>query len=376
MRASIVVSALLMVGASSGCQRCRSTSTSEVVVYTSVDRVFSEPVLQRFEKQSGTRLRMVFDTEETKSTGLLNRIVAEANRPSADVFWSGDPVRAQLLVRRGLVEPYMPESASDIPPDFRDEGGSWIGFSARARVFLVNTEQIHEGAEPSSILDLVDPRWRGRATIANPAFGTTTMHMAALFSLWGSQRTATFLRRLRENDVRIASSNGEVKRLVAAGEVAFGLTDTDDAAVAVREGAPVRVVYPDQDRLGTLLVPGAVVLIRDGPNPEGGRRLVEFLASREVERILAFAPCAQVPLRTGIETPEDVRLPADFRAMPVSFDRLAEVMEKIHPYLQDWAEDRAAARPPEVTPSGREPVGDGGPVSFDATTGLGADGGR
>jgi len=345
--AALVVASLVLPG----CGTCGGGEV--VVVYTSVDRVFSEPVLQRFEKQSGTRLRMVFDTEETKSTGLLNRIVAEAESPRADVFWSGDPVRAQVLVRRGAIEPYMPESAADIPADFRADDGSWIGFSARARVLLVNTDLVTDGDEPSSIQDLVDPRWRGKAAMANPAFGTTTMHLAALFHLWGSERAGTFMQQLRDNDVVIASSNGEVKWLVSAGEVAFGLTDTDDAAVALREGAPVRVVYPDQDRLGTLLVPGAVVLIRGGPNPSGGRRLVDFLASREVERLLAFAPCAQVPLRPGIETPEEVSLPADFRAMPVSFDGLAEVMEQIHPYLQDWAEGRAATTPPEVQPVAR-----------------------
>ncbi len=358
----------LMSVTAAGC-RCGDGPTDEVVIYTSVDRVFSEPVLQQFEKQNpGMRLRMVFDTEETKSTGLLNRLVAEAATPRADVFWSGDPVRAQVLVRRGLVSPYLPETAADIPADFRADDGSWIGFSARARVLLVNTDQIATEADrPTSIQDLTDPRWRGRAAIANPAFGTTTMHMAALFSLWGSVEARDFLERLRANDVRLASSNGEVKRLVAAGEVAFGLTDTDDAAVAVREGAPVHVIYPDQSGLGTLLVPGAVVLIRGGPNAEGGRRLVEFLASREVERLLAFAPCAQVPLRADVETPTNVRLPDRFRAMPVDFDRLARVMEQIHPFLQDWAEGRTST-PPVVRASGpalARPAHDAGAASVD-----------
>jgi ABC-type sugar transport system ATPase subunit len=67
------------------------------------------------------------------------------------------------------------------------------------------------------------------------------MHVAALFSAWSEDEAKAFLNALKDSEVRIASSNGEVKRLVASGEVAFGLTDTDDANEALRDGAPVRV---------------------------------------------------------------------------------------------------------------------------------------
>ena len=85
---------------------------NEVVVYTSVDQVFSEPVFRTFERETGIKVNAVFDTEETKSTGVLNRLIAEADHPQADVFWSGDPVRPFLLVKRGIAEPYLSPAAS------------------------------------------------------------------------------------------------------------------------------------------------------------------------------------------------------------------------------------------------------------------------
>ena len=111
------------------------------VVYTSFDQVFSEPVLRRFEQNTGIRVRAVYDTEETKSTGVLNRLIAEGRNPQADVFWSGDPVRPFLLVGRGLVEPYGSPQAKDIPVGFKAADGTWTGFAARARVLLVNRER-------------------------------------------------------------------------------------------------------------------------------------------------------------------------------------------------------------------------------------------
>ena len=104
----------------------------EVVPYASVDQVFSEPIFRSFEEGSGIRVRAVFDTEETKSTGVLNRIIAEERAPQADVFWSGDPARAFVLIGRGLVEPYRSPNADRISPEFRSEDGMWTGFAARA----------------------------------------------------------------------------------------------------------------------------------------------------------------------------------------------------------------------------------------------------
>ncbi len=325
----LVASALIAIAA------CKSSS-NEVVVYTSVDQVFSEPVFRAFERESGVRVRAVFDTEETKSTGVLNRLIAEADRPQADVFWSGDPVRPFLLIKRNLVERYVSPNASGLAEGLRAADGTWTGFAARARVLLVNKNKVGKEDLPKSIRDLANPRWKGQTTIANPLFGTTTMHVAALFAAWGDDATKQFMTDLKANDVRIASSNGEVKRLVVAGEVAFGLTDTDDANEAIKEGAPVEVVYPDQDGLGALVMPTTVVLIRGGPHGANGRKLVDYLLSADAERQMAES-AAHMPLRADVSTPANVRRVGDLRAMKVDYAKVAGEIERIQPWLRTWA---------------------------------------
>jgi iron(III) transport system substrate-binding protein len=313
-----------------------TSDQNQVVVYTSVDQVFSEPIFRAFEQESGVKVRAVFDTEETKSTGVLNRLISEAGQPQADVFWSGDPVRPFLLLKQGLVEPYLSPNAREIPAGLRAPDGTWTGIAARARVLLVNTAEVGAGERPNSVLDLAHPRWRGQAAIANPLYGTTTMHVAALFAFMGEDKARAFLNALKANQVRIASSNGEVKRLVVSGEVAFGLTDTDDANEALKEGASVEVVYPDQDGMGTLVMPTSVVLMRGAPHPDAGRRLVDFLLSAEVERRMAEL-AAHMPLRPGVPTPSTVRPASAIRTMNVEFRRVAEELETIQPWLRQWA---------------------------------------
>jgi iron(III) transport system substrate-binding protein len=310
---------------------CKSEPAREVVVYTSVDQVFSEPVVRAFEKQSGIEVRAVFDTEETKSTGVLNRLIAEAGAPQADVFWSGDPVRPFILIGRGLVEPYRSPAAASIPAAFRAEDGSWTGFAARARVLLVNTELVAPEEVPRSIRDLTDPKWKGRTAIANPLFGTTTMHASALFSVWGEEQAKAFFESLKANEVRIASSNGEVKRLVSSKEIAFGLTDTDDANEAIESGAKVSVIYPEQ----TLVMPTTAVVMKGGPNPANARKVIDFLLSPDAERMMAES-AAHMPIRSEVTTPAGVKKVGEVDAMPVDYRALAETMERIQPWLRSW----------------------------------------
>src|SRR5688572_18650598 len=177
---SIQICAVL---AALGPAACRSSDPTrdagrQVTVYVSTDRVFSEPVLQEYERQSGTTVNAVYDTEETKSTGLANRLLAEKDRPLADVFWSNEPVRTLILKSRGVLASYLPPNAQGIAAAFKDPEGYWTGFSARLRVIVYNTNLVTPDRVPSSIFDLADPKWKGQVAIADPRFGSTSFHVA------------------------------------------------------------------------------------------------------------------------------------------------------------------------------------------------------
>lgn len=314
-----------------------SETPDRVVVYTSVDEVFARPIAETFTRETGIRVDLVPDTEETKSTGLLNRLIAERARPQADVFWSGDPVRAAILQARGISAPYRSPHATALPARYSDDEGHWTGFSARARVLIYNTELVPDAERPTSIMDLVDPRFSDRASIANPLFGTTSMHAAALFQALGDTRAREFFEQFIANGGTIVSSNGEVRRRVAAGDFAIGLTDTDDFNVAREEGRPVAAVYADDDGLGTLIIPNAAVLIADGPNPDNARRFIDWLLRPETESALAASPAAQMPLRTGVARPEHVPDVRDITPMQVDYAALADELERLSQgFLREW----------------------------------------
>lgn len=315
------------------------TDRPEVVVYTSVDDVFARPIAEQFERDEEIQVRLVSDTEETKSTGLLNRLIAEKARPQADVFWSGDPVRAAILRARGVASPYRSPAATGLPPRFSDPEGFWTGFSARARVLVYNTTLVSPEEAPTSVLDLTDERFRGKACLANPLFGTTSMHAAALFAVLGDERARQFFEAFRRSGGRLVASNGEVRRRVANGECAVGVADTDDAAVARREGKPIQVAFPDADGMGTLIVPNCAVLIAGAPHPDEARRFIDYLLRPETEQRLAESAAAQMPVRPGVPVPADVVPLERLKPMAVDYSSLGTELEKLsRGYLEDWVD--------------------------------------
>ena len=179
---------------------------------------------------------------------------------------------------------------------------------------------------PKSIYAYVDKKWRGKGVIANPLFGTTTVWISTLFTIWGDDKAKNFMERMKENDIKISTSNGESTSLVANNEFIFSLVDSDDAINAIKQGKPVKMIFPDQEEggLGCLILPNAVVLIKGGPNPKNGKKLIDYLLSKETERKLAFANCAQIPLREDVETPSYVRKLKDIKAMSVDYEAVAK----------------------------------------------------
>lgn len=322
---------LVAVAALTGCDRPAATSTSpaaadrRVVVYASLDRQYSEPILAEFTKRTGIAVDAVYDTESTKTVGLYNRIVAEAGRPRCDVFWNNEILNTLRLKEAGLLAPSDPPSAADYAPAMRDDDGQWFGFAARARVLIVNTNLVPEQRRPRSIDALTDPAWRGKTGIAKPLFGTTATHVAVLSSELGRERLASLFAAWRANDVQILGGNRDCARLVADGQLAFALTDTDDAIEERDAGKPVEIVFPDgrDGERGTLLIPNTLAKIRSGPHPAAADRLIDYLLSPEVEERLVHGASAQIPLNAKVKATSRAVPRGGFRASAVRFEQAA-----------------------------------------------------
>ncbi len=243
---------------------------SEVVVYVAQDQVYADPILADFEAETGIHVRALYDSEAVKTVGLVNRLLAERTFPQCDVFWGNEEFHTRRLAAAGV---------------FRQTNG-WAAFGYRSRRMIINTNFLTLRQAPKSLLELTNQQWRGRVALAYPLFGTTATHFAVLRTVWGRERWEQWCRNLVANDPLVVDGNSVVARLVAKGEAWIGLTDSDDAAMVQRQGAPIAVLPMNAE---TLLIPNTVGVIRNAPHPDAAQRLFSYLLRPEVARRLVQA---------------------------------------------------------------------------------------
>lgn len=315
---------------------CWTSSGPEVAVYAALDAEFSEPILDDFAAASKINVLDNYDIESTKSVGLTNRIILERNRPRCDVFWNNEILNTLRLEREGLLDAYLSPNAADYPTDFVSPDKHWVGIGARARVLIVNNKLVPADERPTSVRDLADPKWKGKCGIAIPLFGTTATHAAVLFSELGDEQAKQFMVDVHAN-AKVLSGNKQVALEVGAGQLAWGITDTDDAIIEKDNGQDVSFVFPDQGEgePGALLIPNTICIIKGGPNPIEARKLVDHLLTPEIENRLAVGSSAQIPL--GAKATETSRalagktvrwMKVDFRAAADKWDTAAEFVRK------------------------------------------------
>ncbi|MCU0724439.1 MAG: extracellular solute-binding protein [Planctomycetes bacterium] len=313
-----------------------------VVVYSALDQVHSEPIVRQFEKDTGIRVKAVYDVEAVKTIGLVNKIVEEAGNPKCDVFWNNELVHTVRLKNKGLLAPYRSPAAEGIPAGFKDPEGYWTGFAARGRVLILNTEVMKatepdEAKWPKETRDLLDPKWKGKAVMAKPLAGTTLTHMAILWALEGPDFVKNFWTGFAAVDGRIATGNAHAMKEVAAGSFAFGYTDTDDYYKAVLDGKPVRQVFPDQDPAGevpgVIFIPNSIALVKGGPNQEMAKKFIDYVLAEKVEAALAAGPSAQIPVRKSVPRPAHVKSASEFLSLPIDWTKVAEAVEPVTTWL-------------------------------------------
>ncbi len=296
LRAILVLAAVLGLWLVSGCSKSRSP---EVVIYTSQDEVYAEPIFKDFETQTGIKVRPVYDSESVKTVGLVNRLMAESANPQCDVFWNNEEFRTRQLAAHGV---------------FRATNG-WAELGYRSRRMAVNTNLVTPDKAPRSFSDVTNEVWRGKVALAYPMFGTTSTHFLALRQHWGDAAWQAWCRALVANKPLLVDGNSVAVRLVGSGQAWVGFTDSDDIAAEQREGLPVMALPVNEL---TLFLPNTVGVVRGAPHPVEAQRFFEYLQQQSVSQRLVDAHAL-----------EGATLDANWseRGLTVDWDRLLQDLD-------------------------------------------------
>lgn len=310
----------------------------EVVLYTSSDMHITQPIIQVFTEKTGIEVRIVGDTEATKTTGLVERLIAEREKPRADVWWSNEALGSIALARDSILAPSLTKAEGDFkggwPSELRAADKTWYGFAQRARVIAYNTNRVTKANAPTKLRDLLASQYAGRIGMARPQFGTTRTHIAAIVALHGQEEARDFLTKLRDHGVRLFAGNSAVVQALSTGEIDVGLTDTDDVVAGQRNNWPVAMTFEGLDKpgvkvtglkaVGTIVIPNTVGIVRGGPHPNEALRLLNYLLSADVERALAQSDSANMPIREALA--KELKTPMPEHVADVTMEAVAEAL--------------------------------------------------
>lgn len=305
--------------------------TGNVVIYTSNN----QQSVQAVTDTAATLLPKVKISTITGGSGqLLRRIEAEVGKAQADIFWSSSP--NTLGAFKSLYEPYKSPNAAAVSADLSEPGNLWTAANIHVVVAMLNTNQLGANAKPKTWTDLLDPKWKGKIIIADPANSST-----AYTIIWGVKTLlgSEGLKKLAAN-VTVTSAAATVLRAVAQGEYAIGLTFESNAYAYVAGGQKeIDLLYPED---GTFTSPESLVLIKNAPAGEAARRVYDLLLSKETQIALLEAAFRR-PSRTDIDVPKYVKLP-NLKTIKVAPIDEAEAAKQRAAFLAEWV---AAAGAPK-----------------------------
>ena len=311
--------ALLAIAvAAAGC----SGSDERLTVYSGRSPDLIGPLLQRFAAETGIRIGVRYGG----TAQLAALLMEEGGRTPADVYIAQDAGALGAVQAAGLFAPLGDDLLGLAPAEYRSREGRWVGLSGRVRVLVYHTGAFDPGELPDSILELAEPRWRGRLAWA-PANGSFQAWVTALRVSEGEDGARAWLEGVLANDPAEYPNNVSIVAAVGRGEADLGLVNhyyLNRFLAEEGEGFGARNHYTAPGDVGTLVnVAGAGVLAASDRRDDA-RRLIGFLLGDESQRFFAETN-SEYPLAAGV--PAGAGLPGidALRPPPIDLSELADL---------------------------------------------------
>jgi iron(III) transport system substrate-binding protein len=268
-----------------------------LTIYSGRTSSLVQPLLEEFSRDTGIKIRVRYgDSAELAAT-----ILEEGGNSPADVFFSQDAGALGALVERGRLQTLPADLLNKVPEQFRSPAGFWVGISGRSRTLTYNTDKVHESDLPASIMELTDPKWRGRLAWA-PSNASFQSFVTGMRLLRGEVATRDWLRAMKANGVRDYPNNVAIVQAVGAGEVDVGLVNHYYLYQFLAEQGTsfkARNYYLKGGDPGALINSAGAGILKDAGNVADAQRFIEYVLSEPAQEYFAETTY-EYPLVPGI----------------------------------------------------------------------------
>ncbi len=305
-----------------------------VIVYSGRAERLIKPVLNHFEKTTGTKVQLL----TAGSTELVNRLRAEGVRTPADVFIANEAGALELARGLHLLQPItLPSVAATIPAPFRAPDNSWIGLSGRIWMIVYNTKLV-DPSTIDSLLDLASPAWKGKLAIPSSNSEYLQDGASIILAAKGEKTVEDFLQGLRDNaGNEVYGKNRQIVDAVAKGKVAVGIVNHYYIFrhLANDPGAPIAPLITDQTEggMGAIMNVAGIGLTASTQHMSAAHQLIEFLMSPTGQEMFAHIN-KEYPVNAKVNADPELPPSSSFRTCTVPLIRLAELREPIIQKIQ------------------------------------------
>jgi iron(III) transport system substrate-binding protein len=293
-----------------------STHSTTLTLYNGQHEQTTAALVAAFEKQTG--IEVAVRTGDEAELG--NQILQEGSSSPADVFYTENTPVLEALREHGLLAPVASSTLASVPSRYDSAQGDWVGVSARVSVLVYNTSQIKPAELPSSILELAEPKWKGKVGFA-PSETDFQPLITAIVKLDGLPAAERWLKGLQANS-RTYPDNETVVAQVNNGESAVGLINHYywfrlRAEIGAGSMHSALHYYAPGSSGDLVNVSGAAVL-KSSSHRAAAQKLLAFLVSRPGQETIAHSHSYEYPLRPGIAPAPGLRPFAELAPAPLT----------------------------------------------------------
>lgn len=274
MRGMILTTALILVGSS------LAEAAQSLTVYTGRKKTFVEPIVQKFEKETGIKVKVRYG----KDAQLVAALREEGDKSPADIFWGNSLGAMGELSKEGRFVKLSKSLTSKVSPDYMPTSGDWIPTTVRFRSLAYNPKKIKAEDLPENILDL--PKMtslKGRIgwTVGYSSFQD---FLAAMIAKHGEATTKKWLEGMKAlNPKDYKTSNVGMLEAIRAGEIDAGLTNHYYIQRVIRLKYPVDTYFFKNGDIGNLGNSTGAAVLKNTKNRLAAIRFLGALTQKDTQ---------------------------------------------------------------------------------------------
>ena len=308
-----------------------------IVIYSPHGKDLLQYYEQEFEK---THPAVDVQWVDMGSQDVLDRLRSERANPQADVWFGAPSETFARAANEGLLEPYRPSWAAQMPDEAHDAKDLWYGTYLTPEVIAYNSEIVPASDVPKDWDDVLDPKWKGKIIIRDPIPSGSMRAIFGAIIIRELKRTGStaagfdWLRRLDANTKEYVISPTMLYQKLGQREGVLSLYDMPDI-----ETLRQTTKYPIASRIpssGTPLLVEGIAIVRGSRHAAAAKEFYEFVTTPQALQTAAQR-FVRMPARADVSSDSLPSWIRDARAQikPMALDRQL-LADSLDSWMKYW----------------------------------------